>query len=103
MNWDGNTNFNSKLPTGSVEFQVNSTTQPNDANVNDTCSRDPNTGFWSCVHQIQTADLYWNQVIGWSLHYAFQLQVEYPASSTFTISYGGDSNFASSSAQAVNT
>jgi hypothetical protein len=103
MNWDGNTNFNSKLPTGSVEFQVNSTTQPNDANANDTCSPDSNTGFWSCVHQIQTADLYWNQVIGWSLHYAFQLQVEYPATSTFTISYGGDSNFASSSAQAVNT
>jgi hypothetical protein len=103
MNWDGNTNFNSKLPTGSVGFQVNSTIQPNDANVSDTCSRDPNTGFWSCVHQIQAADLYWNSVIGWSLHYAFQLQVEYPATSTFTISYGGDSNFASSSAPAVNT
>jgi hypothetical protein len=103
MNWDGNTNFNSKLPTGNVRFQVNSALQPNDANVNDTCSQDPVTGFWTCVHQIQTADLYWNSVIGWSLHYAFQLQVEYPPTSTFTISYGGDSNFAPSTAQAVNT
>jgi hypothetical protein len=103
MDWDGNTNFNSKLPTGNVTFQVNSTLQPNDANVNDTCSQDPVTGFWSCVHQIQSADLYWNSVIGWSLHYAFQLQVEYPPTSTFTISYGGDSNFAPSFAQAVNT
>jgi len=103
MNWDGNTNFNSKLPSGNVRFQVNSTVQPNDANVSDTCSQDPVTGFWSCVHQIQSADLYWNSVIGWSLHYAFQLQVEYPPTSTFTISYGGDSNFAPSSAQAVNT
>jgi hypothetical protein len=103
MNWDGNTNFGSKLPTGNVRFQVNSTLQPNDANANDTCSQDPVTGFWSCVHQIQSADLYWSSVIGWSLHYAYQLQVEYPPTSTFTISYGGDSNFAPSTAQAVNT
>jgi hypothetical protein len=103
MTWDGDTNFNSKLPSATVTFQVNSTIGPNDANANDACSQDAGTGYWSCVHQIQSADLQWNSVIGWSLHYAFQLQVEYPPADTFTISYSGDSNFASSSAPAINT
>jgi Bacterial Ig domain len=103
MTWDGDTNQNSKLPTGNVIFDVNSTIQPNDANSLDTCTQSASTGFWTCVHPIQAADLQWSFVLGWSLHYAFQLQVEYPPTSTFTISYSGDSNFFPSSAQAINT
>jgi hypothetical protein len=103
MTWDGANNVNSKLPSGTVTFRVNSTTQPNDSNASDTCSQDAGTGYWSCAHQIQSADLQFQSVLGWSLHYAFQLQVEYPPADTFTISYSGDSSFASSSAPAVNT
>ena len=103
MFWDGDTNYNSKLPTGYVIFQVNSTIQPNDADAADTCSQDPSTGYWSCFHSIQSADLQWVSSMGWSLHYSFYLQVEYPLSDTFTITYGGDINFASSSAQAIET
>lgn len=103
MTWDGNTNQSSLLPTGTITFQVNSTIQPNDANPADTCTQDLTTGYWSCVHTIQSADLQWQFVTGWSLHYAFQLQVEYPPTSTFTISYSGDSNFNPSSAQATYT
>ena len=103
MFWDGDTNFNSKLPTGTITVSVNSAIQPNDANPNDTCSLDSKTGFWSCTHVITSADLQFLSVTGWSLHYAFQLQVEYPPTSIFIISYSGDANFAPSSAQAVNT
>jgi hypothetical protein len=104
MLWDGDANQNSPLPTGTITFSVNSTIQPNDANAADTCSQDPGTGYWSCVHTITSADLQWAPLAGgWSLHYAFNLQVEYPPTSTFTISYSGDANFAPSSAVAVNT
>jgi large repetitive protein len=104
MMWDGDANQSSPLPTGTITFSVNSTIQPNDANAADTCSQDPSTGYWSCVHTITSADLQWAPLAGgWSLHYAFNLQVEYPPTSTFTISYSGDANFAPSSAIAVNT
>jgi Bacterial Ig domain len=104
MMWDGDANQSSPLPTGTITFSVNSTIQPNDANTTDSCSQDPTTGYWSCVHPITSADLQWAPLAGgWSLHYAFQLQAEYPLSSTFTISYSGDANFAPSSAVAANT
>jgi hypothetical protein len=103
MYWDGGTSSSSPLPTGTITFQVNDVTAPNDANALDTCSQDPVTGYWSCVHPIQSADLQWNFVLGWSLHYAFQLQVEYPPSDAFTIGYSGDSTFAGSSGTAANT
>jgi hypothetical protein len=104
MMWDGDANQSSPLPTGTVTFSVNSTIQPSDANAADTCSQDLTTGYWSCVHTISSADLQWAPLAGgWSLHYAFQLQVEYPPTSTFTISYSGDANFAPSSAVAANT
>jgi hypothetical protein len=104
MMWDGDSNQNSPLPTGTITFQVNSSIQPNDANSADTCSQDPTTGYWSCVHTLTSADLQWAPLAGgWSVHYAFSLQVEYPPTSTFTISYSGDANFAPSSAVAANT
>ena len=104
MAWDGSGNQGSKLPTGTITFQVNSTLMPNDANPADTCTQDPTTGFWSCVHTLTSADLQWAPYAGgWSVHYAFTLQVEYPPTSTFTISYSGDANFAASSAVAANT
>jgi Bacterial Ig domain len=104
MMWDGDTNQSSPLPTGTITFSVNSTIQPNDADGADTCSQDPGTGYWSCVHPLTSADLQWAPYAGgWSVHYAFSLQVEYPPTSTFTIAYSGDANFASSSAVAANT
>jgi len=103
MFWGGDTNYNSKLPTRTVIFQVNDTIQPNDANAADTCSQNASTGYWSCVHTIQPVDLQWVSSMGWSLHYSFYLQVEYPLSDTFTVTYSGDVNFASSSAQAIET
>ncbi|HEX6508963.1 MAG TPA: hypothetical protein VF221_15145 [Chloroflexota bacterium] len=90
MMWQGDTNQGSPLPTGTLTATV----------YDATC---PATG---CIytHTITSSDYQWAPTAGgWSIHYAFSLGTEYPPSDTFWISYSGDSTFAGSSAQAVNT
>lgn len=91
MDWDGDTNQNGPLPTGTLTATV----------------YDPSCPSTGCVytHIITSADYQW-AFAGhwyWSLHYAFPLGTEYPLSDTFWMSYSGDSNFAGSSAQGMNT
>lgn len=91
MDWDGDTNQNGPLPTGTLTATV----------------YDPSCPSTGCVytHTITSADYQW-AFAGhwyWSLHYAFPLGTEYPLSDTFWMSYSGDSNFAGSSAQGMNT
>ena len=91
MTWQGDTNQSGPLPTGTLTATV----------YDATC---PTTG---CIytHTITTSDYQWafTGTWSWSLHYAFPLGHEYPTTDTFWVGYSGDSTFAGSSAQALNT
>lgn len=90
MMWDGDTNQSSPLPTGTLTATVYDASCP----------------VAGCIytHTITSSDYQWApNAGGWSLHYAFSLGTEYPPTDTFWVSYSGDSTFAASSAQAMNT
>lgn len=94
MVWDGDTNQNGPLPTGTLTATV----------YDASC---PSTG---CIytHTLTQDDYQWAYTgnpsgNSWSIHYAFALGTEYPDTDAFWISYSGDTNFLASSAQARNT
>ncbi|HEX6488994.1 MAG TPA: Ig-like domain-containing protein [Candidatus Dormibacteraeota bacterium] len=100
MTWEGGGQSNSPLPTGTITFEAAANTQLADTNPLDTCSLNA-SGDWTCSHPIQSGDLQFSAPNGgWSLHYAFQFQGEFPASVSFTVGYSGDSEFLPSSAVA---
>lgn len=91
MTWQGDTNQSGPLPTGTLTA----------TGYDVAC---PITG---CIytHTITNSDYQWafTGTWSWSLHAAVSLGTEYPLTDAFWISYSGDSNFAGSSAQALNT
>jgi hypothetical protein len=91
MLWDDNTNQSGPLPTGTLTAIV----------YDATC---PTTG---CIytHTLTSSDYQWAfvGVWDWSIHYAFSLGTEYASTDAFWISYSGDSMFAGSTAQAIDT
>lgn len=91
MTWDGDTNQNGPLPTGTLTATVYDAGCP--------------TAGCIYTHTITSNDYQWafTGTWSWSLHYAFSLGTEYPPTDTFWISYSGDSTFAGSSARAANT
>ncbi len=90
MMWDGDTNQSSPLPTGTLT-----------ATVYDAAC--PTTGC-TYTHTITSSDYQWDPYAGgWSIHYAFSFGAEYSSTDTFWVSYSGDSTFAGSSGQALNT